>query len=68
MMGTLIVKKLRYLNFCPDFIDHVRKQLDKKAKVDFKIYDVTTWETNIYNKHCQISKKIKELRQLSLVS
>ena len=22
------------------------KQLDKKAKLNFKIYDVTTWETN----------------------
>ena len=23
---------------------HVEKQLDKKAKVNFKIYDVTDWE------------------------
>ena len=27
------------------------KQLDKKAKVEFKIYDVTEWETNNYNTH-----------------
>ena len=25
---------------------HVRKRLDKKAKVNFKIYDVTKWTTN----------------------
>ena len=31
----------RYLSFCPDFFGHVGKQLDKKAKVNFKIYDVT---------------------------
>ena len=25
---------------------HVRKRLDKKAKVNFKIYDVAKWKTN----------------------
>ena len=29
---------LRYLNFCPDFFDHVGKGLDKKDKVSFKIF------------------------------
>ena len=29
-----------YLNFCPDFFGLVGKRLDKKAKVDFKIYNV----------------------------
>ena len=29
---------LRYLNFCPDFFGHVGKWLDKKTKVNFKIY------------------------------
>ena len=28
---------LKCSNFCPDFIGHVRKRLDKKAKVNFKI-------------------------------
>ena len=42
---------LRYLNFCPDFFVHVEKQLDKKAKVDVKTYDVTTCDTNDYKKH-----------------
>ena len=39
-----------YLILCPDFGD-LGKQLDKKAKVEFKIYDVTEWETNNYNTH-----------------
>ena len=30
-------------------IDYVEKQLDKKAMVDFKFYDVTDWTTNNYN-------------------
>ena len=35
---------LRHLNFCPDFFDQVRKRLDKKAKINFKIYGVINWE------------------------
>ena len=41
---------LRYLNFCPDLFVCVRKRLDKKASVNFKIYDFINWETN-YCKH-----------------
>ena len=40
---------LRNLNFYPDFFGHVEKQLDKKAKVNFKICDVINWEKIIYN-------------------
>ena len=40
---------LRNLNFCPDFFGHVEKRLDKKAKVNFTIYNVINWETNNYN-------------------
>ena len=40
---------LRIFNFLPDFFGQVGKCFDKKAMVDFKIYDVTTWETNNYN-------------------
>ena len=32
---------LRYLNVRPDFFGHEGKRLDKKAEVNFKIYDVT---------------------------
>ena len=28
---------------------HIEKRLDKKAEVNFKIYDVTDWATNNYN-------------------
>ena len=37
---------------------YVRKRHDKKAKVKFKIDDVTNWDTNNYNKH--ISKYFKK--------
>ena len=42
---------LRYLQFCPDFFCYIGKQLDKKTKVNFRIYDVTNWNTNNCNKH-----------------
>ena len=42
---------LRDLQFCPDFFGYVGKQLYKKAMVNFKIYDITNWETNNYNTH-----------------
>ena len=42
---------LRYLDFCPALFDHVVKQLDKNAKVNFKIYDAINWESNYYNTH-----------------
>ena len=41
----------RYLNFYLDFIGHVGKRLDKKAKNDFKIYNVINRKTNNYNLH-----------------
>ena len=30
---------------------HVEKNLDEKDKINFKNYDVTTWETNNCNSH-----------------
>ena len=38
---------LKFLNFCPDFFDHVRKGLDKKANFNLKICDFTDWTINI---------------------
>ena len=50
----------RYSNFCSDFFSDVGKQLDKKAKVNFKIYNFPNWETNNYNTHvAQYLKKDK---------
>ena len=37
--------------FYSDIYGHVGKQPDNRAKVNFKIYDVPTWETNNYNTH-----------------
>ena len=42
---------LRYLNFCPDVFGHVEKWLDKKVKVNLKIYDVSTWMASNRNTH-----------------
>ena len=42
---------LRYLNFCPEILGHIGKRLDKKVKVNFKIFDVINVETNNYNTH-----------------
>ena len=38
-------------SFSPDFFGRVRKRLDQKAKVDFKIYHVMNWKTNNGNTH-----------------
>ena len=38
---------LRYLHICPDIYGYLRKWLDKKTKVNFKMYDVTNWNTTI---------------------
>ena len=40
------VKFFRYLNFCPEHFGYVEKWLDKKAKINFKIYNTTNWEKN----------------------
>ena len=54
---------LKHLHFCPNVFRHVGKGLEKKTKVNFKIYDVTECTTNNYNPHCPISQKVKLTRQ-----
>ena len=39
---------LRYLSFSPNFAAHVGKYLDKKTRVNSKIYDIIIWEAS-YN-------------------
>ena len=51
----------RYWHFCPDLLGYVRKRLDNKAKVNFKIYCVTNWNTGNCNKH--IARYLKNKRQ-----
>ena len=49
MMKNVICFTLKALFVIKIF--EFRKRLVKKAKVNFKIHDVTNWETNIYNTH-----------------
>ena len=35
---------VRHLNFYANFFGHVRKPLNKKVKINSKIYDFTDWE------------------------
>ena len=39
------------LKFCLDFFGPIEKQLEEKAKVNFKIYHVIYEEANNYNTH-----------------
>ena len=52
---------LRYLDFRPEFLIHAGKRLDERAKANFKLYDITDWETNNYNKH--IAQHLKKCWQ-----
>ena len=38
---------LKIFNFGLDFFNHRGKELDKKAKINFKIYGVTIWKKAI---------------------
>ena len=46
-----ILKAPFVLKIVQIFFGYLEKRLDKKAKVNCKIYDVTNWNTNNYNKH-----------------
>ena len=48
----------RYLSFLSRLFGHVKKRLDQKDKVNFKIYDVTTWLTN----NCYIFSNISRCK------
>ena len=55
---------LKIFKFLSDFFGHVEKRLDKKAKVNFKTYDVISGETNYYNTHIvQYLWKERTIRQ-----
>ena len=41
----------RKYTFLSWLLGYVEKRFDKKVKVNSKIYDVTDWTTNKYNKH-----------------
>ena len=45
-LKTLFVVKV--FEFSSSLFGHIEKRLDKKAKVNFKNYDVINWETSYY--------------------
>ena len=49
ILKALFVRKI--FNFVLTFCLFTKKRLHYKDKVNFKIYDVTTWLTNKYNTH-----------------
>ena len=49
MLKALFV--LEIFTFLSLLFGYIEKRLDKKAKVNFKIYNVTVWQTNNYNTH-----------------
>ena len=55
----LQVKSSFHSDFCPYFFGHVGKWLDKKAKANFKIYDVTNCETRNCNVHIAKNSRSK---------
>ena len=54
---------LRYSKFCLDFFDYLGKLLGKKAKVNFKIDEITVWTANNYNTRYLISQEVKATNQ-----
>ena len=50
MLKVLVVLEISTSIFVLNF-GNVEKRLDKKAKVNFKIYDITDWTTNNCNTH-----------------
>ena len=49
---------LQLLKFLSRLFDDAAKKLDNKAKVNFKVYDIATWETNNCNSH--IAQNLKK--------
>ena len=52
---------LEVFTFLSWFFGYAEKPLDKKAMVNFKIYDIIDWKTNNYNAHVpNISRKKRQ--------
>ena len=49
MLKALFVLEIFTFLFC--FFYYAERRLDKKAKINFKDYDVKDWATNNYNTH-----------------
>ena len=46
LKAPFVLEIFTFFSWPPDYEE---KQLNKKFKVDFKVYDVTDWTTNICN-------------------
>ena len=57
LKALTVVKITKFLSW---LFDHVEKRLDLRDKVNFKMYDITIWETNNYNAH--VAQYFKKLR------
>ena len=55
---------LKISKFLYRLFGHVEKRFDQKDTVNFKIYDVTTWEhKQLEYTYCQIFQEVKAIRQ-----
>ena len=46
LKALLVLEIFKFLSW---LFDYVEKRLDKKAKINFKIYEFTEWITSNYN-------------------
>ena len=63
MMETdfhFMLEALFFLRYLDNLSGYVEKRLDKKAKVNFKIYDLTDWTTSNCNMHIAHYPKSKD--------
>ena len=58
LKAHFVLEIITYLSW---LFGYVEKQLDKRAMVNFKIYDVTEWAINNYNTH--IAQYLMKRRQ-----
>ena len=56
LKGLFVLKIFKFLS---SIFGYVEKQLGLKDKIHFKIYDVTTWETNNWNTYLPFIWRIK---------
>ena len=68
MKNVLALFVFEMFSFLSWDFGYMEKRLDKKTKVNFKMYDVTEWIANIYNTHCPVSQEAKAIRQWNLAS
>ena len=58
LKALLILRIFKFLSY---FFGHVGKWLNKRAKVNLKVNDLTAWLRNNYNTH--VDQQVKAIRQ-----